>query len=66
MIVKQASETDAAARTKLIEDIQAAVAADLSTVPLLQGSQVAVTGADVSGATLDGSFKFRYGSLVKG
>jgi peptide/nickel transport system substrate-binding protein len=66
MIVKQASETDPDARTKLIEDIQAAVAADLSTVPLLQGSQVAVTGKDVSGATLDGSFKFRYGSLVKG
>jgi len=66
MIVKQASETDPAARTALIEDIQAAVAADLSTVPLLQGSQVAVTGKDVSGTTLDGSFKFRYGSLVKG
>jgi peptide/nickel transport system substrate-binding protein len=66
MIVKQASETDAAARTTMIEDIQAAVAADLSTVPLLQGSQVAVTGADVSGTQLDGSFKFRYGSLVKG
>jgi peptide/nickel transport system substrate-binding protein len=66
MIVAQASETDPDARTKMIEDIQAAVAADLSTVPLLQGSQVAVTGKDVSGATLDGSFKFRYGSLVKG
>jgi len=66
MIVKQASETDAAARTTMIEDIQAAVAADLSTVPLLQGSQVAVTGADVTGTQLDGSFKFRYGSLVKG
>jgi len=64
--VKQASETDAAARTTMIEDIQAAVAADLSTVPLLQGSQVAVTGADVTGTQLDGSFKFRYGSLVKG
>jgi peptide/nickel transport system substrate-binding protein len=66
MIETQATETDADARTKLIEDIQAAVAEDLSTVPLLQGSQVAVTGTDVSGATLDGSFKFRYGSLVKG
>jgi len=66
MIVKQASETDPAARTTLIEEIQAAVAADLSTIPLLQGSQVAVTGKDVSGATLDGSFKFRYGSIVKG
>ena len=66
MIVAQASETDPDARKALIEDIQAAVAADLSTVPLLQGSQVAVTGKDVSGTMLDGSFKFRYGSLVKG
>jgi len=66
MIVAQASETDADARTKMIEEIQAAVAADLSTIPLLQGSQVAITGTDVSGATLDGSFKFRYGSLAKG
>jgi peptide/nickel transport system substrate-binding protein len=66
MIVAQASETDADARTKMIEEIQAAVAADLSTIPFLQGSQVAITGTDVSGATLDGSFKFRYGSLAKG
>jgi peptide/nickel transport system substrate-binding protein len=66
LIAAQAVETDEAARTKIIEDIQAAVAADLSTVPLLQGSQVAVTGTDVSGAVLDGSFKFRFGSLVKG
>ena len=42
-------------------------AADLSTVPLLQGAQVAVTGTDVTGAdTLDASFKFRYGALAKG
>jgi peptide/nickel transport system substrate-binding protein len=37
-------------------------------VPYLQGSQVAVTGTDVSGTenTLDASFKFRYGALAKG
>jgi peptide/nickel transport system substrate-binding protein len=62
-ILAQAVETDPDTRTGMIEDIQAAVAADLSTVPLLQGSQIAVTGKDVSGATLDGSFKFRYGTL---
>jgi len=66
MIGQQAVETDPAKRQTLIEDIQAAVAADLSTVPLLQGSQIAVTGKTVTGATLDGSFKFRYGTLAKG
>jgi len=66
MIVAQASETDPATRQGMIEQIQALVAADLSTIPLLQGSQIAVTGVNVSGAVLDGSFKFRYGTLVKG
>jgi peptide/nickel transport system substrate-binding protein len=66
LIVAQATETDPALRQGMIEEIQAMVAADLSTIPLLQGSQIAVTGADVNGAVLDGSFKFRYGTLVKG
>jgi len=67
MIQEQAVTVDPAARTALIEDIQNAVAADLSTLPLLQGAQVAVTGANISGAedTLDASFKFRYGALSK-
>ena len=66
LIQDQAVEADAAKRQALIEEIQAKVAADLSTLPLLQGSQIAVTGTAVTGATLDGSFKFRYGTLVKG
>ncbi|GGK86671.1 peptide ABC transporter substrate-binding protein [Salinibacterium xinjiangense] len=66
LIKDQAVETDVASRQALIEEIQAKVAADLSTLPLLQGSQIAVTGSAVTGAVLDGSFKFRYGSLVKG
>jgi peptide/nickel transport system substrate-binding protein len=66
LIQDQAVETDPATRQGLIEEIQATVAADLSTLPLLQGSQIAVTGSAVTGAVLDGSFKFRYGSLVKG
>ncbi len=43
------------------------MATDLSTLPLLQGSQVAVVGKNVSGAdkTLDPSFKFRYAALSK-
>ncbi|MBC7589972.1 MAG: peptide ABC transporter substrate-binding protein [Salinibacterium sp.] len=66
LIQDQAVEADAAKRQALIEEIQAKVAADLSTLPLLQGSQIAVTGTDVTGAVLDGSFKFRYGTLVRG
>ena len=65
-IVAQQTEVDPAARAALLEDIQAKVAAQLSTLPLLQGSQTAITGADVSGAILDGSFKFRFASLTKG
>ena len=65
LITDQASETDAATRQADIEQIQALVAADLSTLPLLQGTQVAIVGADVDGAVLDGSFKFRYAPLTK-
>ncbi len=64
-IAKQVTETNPAARKTQIQDIQAKVAADLPTLPLLQGSQVAVTGKSVSGATLDGAFKFRFGTLSK-
>jgi peptide/nickel transport system substrate-binding protein len=67
LITQQLGTVDKAARTKIIEQIQGDVAKDLSTVPLLQGSQVAVVGSNVSGAdqTLDPSFKFRYGALSK-
>jgi peptide/nickel transport system substrate-binding protein len=65
LILQQAVTADPAERTALIEEIQEKVAGDLSTVPLLQGAQVAVVGAGVEGAedTLDASFKFRYGAL---
>ncbi|WP_104190675.1 ABC transporter substrate-binding protein [Cryobacterium sp. Y82] len=68
LIQKQAVTTDPAERTALIEEIQDKVAAQLSTVPLLQGAQVAITGTDITGTqdTLDASFKFRYGALAKG
>ncbi|QHC66947.1 ABC transporter substrate-binding protein [Rathayibacter oskolensis] len=67
LIAEQVSTTDPEARTALIEEIQDKVAAQLSTVPYLQGSQVAVVGSTVSGTedTLDASFKFRYGALSK-
>jgi len=65
MIVDQATQTDKAAREQEIGKIQDAVAADLSTLPLLQGKQVAIVGSSVEGAVLDGSFKFRYAPLHK-
>jgi len=65
LITSQISETDAAAREEQLGEIQNLVAADLSTLPLLQGTQIAVVGADVEGAVLDGSFKFRYAPLTK-
>lgn len=68
LILQQAVTADPAERTALIEEIQDKVAAQLSTLPLLQGGQVAVTGTDITGTqdTLDASFKFRYGALAKG
>ena len=65
LILKQAVEPDAATRKADIEKIQQLVAGDLSTVPLLQGAQVAVTGKDVSGVTLDASFKLRFAPITK-
>lgn len=65
LITTQATETDSAKREEEIGKIQSLVANDLSTLPLLQGTQIAVVGADVDGATLDGSFKFRYAPLNK-
>jgi len=68
LILQQATTADPAERQSIIEQIQDLEAQDLSTVPYLQGSQVAVVGQDVSGTedTLDASFKFRYGALSKG
>ncbi|GAB3138963.1 ABC transporter substrate-binding protein [Marisediminicola antarctica] len=67
LIQQQLVEGDTEARTQLLEDIQDAVASQLSTLPLLQGAGVAVTGTDISGAedTLDASFKFRYAALSR-
>ncbi|HRN28749.1 MAG TPA: ABC transporter substrate-binding protein [Terrimesophilobacter sp.] len=67
LIKAQAVEGDAATRESQIEEIQAKVAAQLSTLPFLQGAQVAVSGTSVSGVdeTLDASFKFRFNVLSK-
>ncbi|MBT2498515.1 peptide ABC transporter substrate-binding protein [Agromyces sp. ISL-38] len=68
LILEQAVTQDPAQREALIGEIQDKVAADLSTIPYMQGAQVAVVGTDIEGAedTLDGSFKFRYAALSKG
>jgi peptide/nickel transport system substrate-binding protein len=65
LILGQAVEPDPEARTQMIEDIQARVAELLSTVPLLQGAQVAVAGTDVDGVILDASFKLRFAPITK-
>lgn len=67
LIGEQLVQTDKTKRAELIGQIQTAEARDISTLPLLQGSQVAVVGSTVSGAdqTLDASFKFRYAALSK-
>ena len=68
LIPAQAVETDPETRLGLLEDIQDKVAAQLSTLPFLQGAQVAVSGKDIAGvaSTLDASFKFRFGVISKG
>jgi len=66
LIAEQAGTTDPDARKALIEEIQDKVAGQLSTVPIWQGAELAVTGKDVSGLVLDGSFKLRYAPLTKG
>lgn len=67
LIAEQRGMSDAGERTAAIEKLQAMVAEDLSTLPLLQGSQVAIAGKDVKDVdkTLDASFKFRLGVLSK-
>lgn len=64
-IVAQAGEKDEAKREGMLKDIQKTETDDLSTLPMLQGNQVAVTGSNVSGVVLDPSFRFRYASVVK-
>jgi peptide/nickel transport system substrate-binding protein len=67
LIKKQLTTVDKAGREKLLGDAQSAVAKDLSTLPLLQGAQLMVAGADVKGVeqTLDASFKTRLGVISK-
>jgi peptide/nickel transport system substrate-binding protein len=65
LIVKQAGQTDDKEREDTLKEIQKLETDDLSTIPLLQGAQVAVTGSSVKGVVLDASFRFRYSSVTK-
>jgi peptide/nickel transport system substrate-binding protein len=67
LIAKQLVDADKTSRESAIKDVQNALAKDISTLPLLQGAQVAVVGSGVNGVdkTLDPSFKFRLGVISK-
>jgi peptide/nickel transport system substrate-binding protein len=67
LVKKQLTTVDKAEREKILGEAQTAVARDLSTLPLLQGAQLMVAGADVKGVeqTLDASFKTRLGVISK-
>ncbi len=65
LLREQLVTTDADERATKIEEVQEVLAEDLSTLPMLQGEQVAVAVDGVDGVTLDASFKFRFGTLTK-
>ena len=67
LLDSERTDGDAAKREATIGEIQQRVAEQVPYLPLLTGSQVAVSGTDVKGVddTLDASFKFRFTSLSK-
>lgn len=67
LIAKQATNPDKPSREQQLGRIQDDAAKDLPTLPLLQGDQIAVVGANVKGVetTLDPSFNFRFGVISK-
>jgi len=65
MLRDQVGALNAATRVSMIEEIQNLVAAEVSTLPLLYGAQVAVAYSGVDGVIMDASFKLRFGSITK-
>ena len=65
LIAQQRGTQDEAEREALFVQIQDLVAEEISTLPLLQGAQIAVSTAEVEGVTLDSSFKFRISPISK-
>ncbi len=69
LIDSERTETDPARRSEIIGEIQTRMAQDfVSTLPLLEGKQIAISTDEVQGVdeTLDASFKFRFTPLTKG
>lgn len=69
LIDSERTETDPARRSEIIGEIQTRMATDfVSTLPLLEGKQIAISTDQVQGVedTLDASFKFRFTPLSKG
>ncbi|MGP5638790.1 ABC transporter substrate-binding protein [Brachybacterium tyrofermentans] len=65
LIAQQRGTADPAEREALFVKIQDIVADEISTLPLLQGAQIAVSTSEIQGVTLDSSFKFRLAPLSK-
>lgn len=65
LIPEQIGATDSTQRGELIGKLQKIVSEDISTLPLLQGAQVAFTSPKVKGLQLDASFKFRANAISK-
>ncbi|MBY6348852.1 ABC transporter substrate-binding protein [Rhodococcoides corynebacterioides] len=69
LIDAERTETDEARRSEIIGEIQTKMAQDhVSTLPLLEGKQIAISTDSVTGVdeTLDASFKFRFTPIAKG
>lgn len=68
LIQQEETETDPAARTRLIGQVQDATAAQVPLLPLLQGSTAIVTRSDVRGVPerLNSAYRFRWAELGKG
>jgi len=64
-IQTEVTNTDAASRTKGIQDIQTMLAKDLSTLPLLQGSQTVVIRTNVTGVDLGVSEELYFAPISK-
>ncbi|GJF33370.1 peptide ABC transporter substrate-binding protein [Kitasatospora sp. NE20-6] len=68
LIKQEETETDPAARTRQIKQVQDAVAAQVPLLPLLQGSTAIVTRSGVQGvpAQLNSAYRFRWAEVGKG
>ena len=64
-LMKQVTEVDPAQRAVQLQDIQTTVAGHLSTLPLLQGSQWAVSRTNISGIVLGVDENLHFNTIAK-